>query len=133
MGAIKNAKKRKAKQREITAKEEKSKALPFLSTPAHYLALAPGGVTCFMAAEAPWAPRDPMPTSAEQSPAQLKADDAKRRRMGVEVVEWHGGHPAGNQPHLEATFLLSGGRRQTWHNGTGDGSPEGHINGPRMS
>lgn len=115
MGAIKKAKKRKAKQREITAKEEKSKALPLLSTPAHYLALAPGGVACFMAAEAPWAPRDPMPTSAEQSPAQLKADDAKRRRMGV---RWWNGmaailqatNPIWRQPSCSVAV---GGRRGT--------------------
>lgn len=116
MGAIKKAKKRKAKRREITAKEEKSKAPLCVPTPPRYLPLAWGKATCLVAPQA-WG--NPLLPPAALIPhllsrAQHIPTETMQKRRGERVhgaVERHGDHAGGTptwrNPNLEETLSQS--------------------------
>lgn len=158
MGAIKKAKKRKAKRREITAKEEKSKAPLCLPTPPRYLPLAWGKAACLVAPQA-WGNPSLPPTALFPhllSRAQHIPTETMQKRRGERVhgaVERHGDHPGGTpcwrNPILEEPH--PGGNpipkpTPSWRKphssllllllatsgsrGTGHGSPECHCRAP---
>lgn len=138
MGAIKKAKKRKAKQREITAKEEKSKApLPFPPLP-HYLSLALGRAACFIAPEdSPSAQRSPAKSCPASHPFPLCSNLLSRTQSSsTKLMQKERGKPVlgsrkGIGAILEVTLQLGAHRpplecwSQGWDRGTGDSSPAG--------